>query len=260
VADDRLDRRDELDGRGAGADHGDALAGQVDVVVPARGVERRTREGLDAGHVGQRRLDQPAAAADQRVGRQRAPAGLQPPEHRGVVPHTGHEVGVDVQVRAHAKVVGDLLQVRPDLRLPAVDVRPVRVRREGEGVEVARHVAGAAGIGVVAPGAADAAGALQQDEVLDPPPLEGHRGADPGEPAADDGNPHVRRQRPLRDVLLLLHLCGHRAPSSVGRAKATTAERIFAREVQEPRGRQAERRATGGAPSSSVSTAARPAA
>jgi hypothetical protein len=37
----RLDARYDLDGGGARADHRDALAGQVDVVVPAGGVESR---------------------------------------------------------------------------------------------------------------------------------------------------------------------------------------------------------------------------
>ena len=44
----RLDLGDELDGGGAGADHGHALAGQVVVVVPLGGVERLALEALDA--------------------------------------------------------------------------------------------------------------------------------------------------------------------------------------------------------------------
>jgi hypothetical protein len=66
-------------GRGAGADDGDALAGEVDVVVPAGGVDRLALEALDARHVRQRRLDQPAAAADEHVRGQAPAAGLQPP-------------------------------------------------------------------------------------------------------------------------------------------------------------------------------------
>ena len=44
----RLDLGDELDGGGAGADHGHALAGQVVLVVPLRGVEGGALEGLQA--------------------------------------------------------------------------------------------------------------------------------------------------------------------------------------------------------------------
>ena len=53
VAGDLLQLGHDLDRRGAGADHGDPLAGQVDVVVPARRVEELALEVLDAVDVGQ---------------------------------------------------------------------------------------------------------------------------------------------------------------------------------------------------------------
>ena len=65
------------------------------------------------------------------------------------------------------KRVGAAAQVVPDLGLRREGARPVGVGREGERVEVRGHVAGAAGIGVVAPRAADVVGALEHDEVLD---------------------------------------------------------------------------------------------
>ena len=48
----RLDLRHELRRRRAGADDGDALAGEVVLVVPARGVEAVAREVVEAGDVG----------------------------------------------------------------------------------------------------------------------------------------------------------------------------------------------------------------
>ena len=51
----RLDLRDELDRRGAGADHGHALAVEVVVVVPRGRVEGRPLEALEARQVGDRR-------------------------------------------------------------------------------------------------------------------------------------------------------------------------------------------------------------
>src|SRR5581483_11511663 len=49
-------------------------------------------------------------------------------------------------------------------------------------------VAGTPGKGVVAPGAADVAGALEDDEILDAFALEADGGAKAAEPAADDGD------------------------------------------------------------------------
>jgi hypothetical protein len=44
----RLDLGNELDGGGAGADHGHALTGEVVVVVPLRGVEGGSLKALNA--------------------------------------------------------------------------------------------------------------------------------------------------------------------------------------------------------------------
>ena len=53
-------------------------------------------------------------------------------------------------------------------------------------VDVGRHVAGRAGVGVVAPGAADLAGALEDREGVDAGAASADRGADAGEARADD--------------------------------------------------------------------------
>src|SRR5262249_27022412 len=77
-------------------------------------------------------------------------------------------------------------QIAPDLRLPREAVRPAGLGREGERVEMRLDVAGAAGIGVVAPRAADVAGALEDDEVVDAVALQADGGAQTAEAAADD--------------------------------------------------------------------------
>jgi hypothetical protein len=61
------DARHELDRAGAGADHRDLLAGEVDVVAPPRGVERRAVEPLDPGQLRDLRQVQRADPGDQRV-------------------------------------------------------------------------------------------------------------------------------------------------------------------------------------------------
>src|SRR3954453_569381 len=61
------DRRDDLDGAGAGADHRHPLAGDLRVVVPAGGVEDRSLEALGSGDPGQRRAIELPARRDEHV-------------------------------------------------------------------------------------------------------------------------------------------------------------------------------------------------
>ena len=58
------DRGDDLDRRGAGADHGDTLAAQVGRVIPSRCVHGRAAEGVDAGDLGRFGLTEHARRAD----------------------------------------------------------------------------------------------------------------------------------------------------------------------------------------------------
>src|SRR4029453_19165953 len=62
------DLRDELDRRGAVADHRDVLAGDVAVVVPARRVEARALEARESRDVREVRAIELAHAGDDRVG------------------------------------------------------------------------------------------------------------------------------------------------------------------------------------------------
>ncbi len=94
-----LDPGDELDRRGAGADHGHALAGEVVVVVPARGVEGRAREVLEAGQVGHERLRQRPLGGDQHVGAERPLRGLDQPAGLGLVPPGRLQLGLEPDVR-----------------------------------------------------------------------------------------------------------------------------------------------------------------
>src|SRR5439155_2058280 len=98
-------------------------------------------------------------------------------------------------VPADVEVVGDAAQVGLDLRLHGERARPVRVAGKGERVEVRRDVALAAGVRVLAPGAADVAGTLEDDEVVDAHLLEPDGGAEAGESGADHRDGDVRGQR-----------------------------------------------------------------
>jgi hypothetical protein len=150
------DVRHEL-GRGrAGADDAHPLAGEVVLVLPARRVELRAREVVEAGPVGVAgRVEEPDRA-DEHVADELL-AGVEP--HRplvgALVPHGLVDRGVEAQVPPEVVVVEDLLQVRLELGLAGVGAGPVVVL-EGVGVEVRLHVDLDARVPVVPPGAADA--------------------------------------------------------------------------------------------------------
>jgi hypothetical protein len=82
-----LDARDELDRRRAGADHRDALAGEVVVVVPLGGVERLPLEAVEAWDGGDRRLVQRASSGHEDLGADGGVRGLDPPALPLVVPN-----------------------------------------------------------------------------------------------------------------------------------------------------------------------------
>lgn len=192
LADPGLDRRDDLGGGGAGADHRHALAGQVEVVVPAGGVEDLAGEAAQSGQVGDLRVGERSGGGDDGVGGPLAGRGGDPPAGLLALPAGFQYFGVEAQVGAETEDGGDLFQVGADVRLAGEAARPVGVGREGEGVEVRGNVAGAAGVAVVPPGAADGVRPFQHHEVGDPGATQSDRGAEAAEAGADHRHPDVR--------------------------------------------------------------------
>src|SRR5262249_20040481 len=84
-------------------------------------------------------------------------------------------------------------EVREDLGLARERMRPVGVFRERERVEVRVHVARATRIRVVSPHAADVAGALEHEEIVDARLEEAYRRAESAEACTDDGDAQMRR-------------------------------------------------------------------
>jgi hypothetical protein len=186
-----LDLRNDLDGRRARADDGHPLAAEIVAVVPPGGVEVVAGEVVEAGQRGDRGLAEAAVGADQDIGADGARRRLDDPRPGVLLPGGRNHLAVGAEVAAEVEVVGGPTQVRLDLGLGGVGAAPVRVLGEGEGVEVGRHVALAAGIGVVPPGAADVVAPLEEDEVVDAVLLEAMGQAEAGEPGADDGHSDV---------------------------------------------------------------------
>ena len=139
----------ELHRARAGADHRDPLAAQVVAVVPLGGVEAVAGElapaaaGWRAGAAGRWRRSARR--------RSRSPGSSHRPAPRRVVP-AARVTCVPVSMISVEPVLGDdLVQVAEDVGLGRAQPHPVAALREGERVEVARDVAGGAGVGVVEP-------------------------------------------------------------------------------------------------------------
>src|SRR5581483_602158 len=163
-------------------------------------VEHRPLEAVEARQRRDPGIGQRAGARDEDGGLELAPGGLDPPAAAVLVPGGAVHLVVEPEVGRDAEVAGHPLQVGLDLRLGRERAAPAGVRGEGERVEVGRDVAGGAGIGVVPPRAADLAGPLQDDEVLDTGLLQADGHAEPGEARPDDedlrGHAHGLSQRP----------------------------------------------------------------
>ena len=86
-----------------------------------------------------------------------------------------------------------LVDVAVDLGLVGVGARPGGVRCERVGVQVGRHVACGAGVGVIAPGAAEVGAAVEYHVVGEAVLGELDGGAEAGESCSDDGDLHVGR-------------------------------------------------------------------
>ncbi len=159
-------------------------------MLPAGRVEDLPPEVVQTGEVGDGGLAQRAGGPHQhRRDVLLAAGGPHDPAPGLVVPARLVHPPAEPQVPADVETVDALAHVVPDLALGGERARPVRVEGEGVRVEVRRHVAGGAGIRVVAPGAAHVVAPVEDDEVVDAHGAQAGRHADPGEARADDDDP-----------------------------------------------------------------------
>jgi hypothetical protein len=171
-------------------------------VVPTRRVEGLALEGVEPLDVGDGRLAQRAHAADHDVRGVRPLRGLDAPQLRVVVPAHLLDLVAEADVGQDAVVLRALAQVGEDLGLRREQPTPIGVGRERERVEVRLHVAGAARIGVVAPGPAHVGRALQDHEVIDAGLLEQDARAETRKAGPCNADVHVSRRVVLHRVLL----------------------------------------------------------
>ena len=190
------DRRDHLDRGGARADHGDALAAQVQGVVPAGGMERRAGERLNAGYVRQLWVREDAGRVDHVARDDLVPlTRRERPGVRLLVEGRAGDADAEARLRGQPVPVGAVLGIGTQLRAGRVGARPVGPLLERELVAERRDVDGDPRVGVPAPGPAEAVVVVDDQVVADAGLLEADRGADPGEASSDDEHVVIR----LRD-------------------------------------------------------------
>ena len=202
--------RDRLDGRGAGADHADGLAGEVDAFMrPVAGVIGRALEILEAGNLRRVGRGQAAHRRDDEARRDRfgragcaSLLGLDLPQVGGLVEDGLAHPRLEAHVAAQVVAVGDMVGVAQQLGLGGVALAPfpflLQLGRELVGILDAFHVAARAGIAVPVPGAADALAGLEHTrrKALLAKPVQHVHAA---EPRADDHRIEIDRHASSRN-------------------------------------------------------------
>ena len=169
----------------ARTDHADAPAVERHRVVPARAVERRALERVDALELRDLRVVQHAGRRDDDVDLVAVAArGLDLPA--AALERAALDLVAEAEVRHHAVLLRGALEIGLDLSARRIAVAPARVQRERVAVQVRGHVAAEPGIGVLAPGAAEPARLLVDGEVAEPGLLELDRREHAGHAGAED--------------------------------------------------------------------------
>ena len=184
----RRSRRRDLHRGRAGADHADPGAVERRPCGPSgRCGSTRPAKSSRPSMSGYRRVVQHAGGGDDDVGVVAVPGarsrGATARRASSQARHLVAEADPVVDARARRRRPRSRRWISGPGREP---VAPVRVQGERVGVEVRRHVAGEARVGVLAPRAADAVGLLVDGEVVVAGLAQLDRAEDPGHARADD--------------------------------------------------------------------------
>src|SRR6266852_219859 len=191
--------RDDLDGAGAGANDGDIFSGEVHAVIPGGGMKLGSRKALEARQFRVARDVQRAHAGDKHASANAHFVSCRcVPDSFGFIPNGISKAGVEAQIRSKPVMLNAALQVVVDFLLARIHARPIGRRFEREGIEMRRDVAGAAGITIVPPGAADIFALFDDEKGAETGfnKLDAH--ANPGKPGADDQDVDIRDGRVCR--------------------------------------------------------------
>src|SRR5260370_19979733 len=208
------DLRNELDGACAGADDGDVFAIEGYTVIPRRRMKRGTGKAHQAGQFRIARNVQRAHAGDKdaranahSVSSRRTPCAFR------FIPNSFLKTRVEVEIWRKPVMLHTAFEVVVNFLLARIHASPFRRRREGKRVEMGWNIAGAAGVTIVPPSAADVAALFDDDERFHTgfEKLDAH--AEAGETGANDedvdtGDPSFGISREFRHPLApppLLH-------------------------------------------------------
>ena len=152
----------DLHRAGTGAHHGHPLAGQIQVGTPLVGVKGHAGKSVQARHLGNQRLVQ-RAGGQHHMARQHGRLARQ--FHLPVLllgqPAQGLHLGVERNERTQLVLVHQAQDVVLNFLLLRVGPAPGVIGLKRQRIQVRGHIAGAAGIHVVAPGAAHLRASLQ---------------------------------------------------------------------------------------------------
>ena len=171
--------RHELHRRGPGANHRDALVGEVVALIPARRVKALACEPLEAGNC---RFDWLTERPRRRDEYFRLPSvrrrGDNPPIQRRV-PLRGQDFLPECNVSPQIKAAHAGTEVGPNFLLRRELSAPIGIGRKRKRVERRAHIARAARILIIAPGSTNLSAALKDYEVVNAarPELYRHREA-----------------------------------------------------------------------------------
>ena len=151
----------------AGADHGDALAGEIDGLLrPSRGVEGGPPEIVAPLDPRQRRRRQRSNRGNQES-RAELAAVLQgnAPAPRALIVSRRRHPAAKLDIAAQVELVGDIIEVAQRLRLTGEMLGPLpflqQLLRERIAIGIALRIEARAGIAIPVPGAADIGASLE---------------------------------------------------------------------------------------------------
>lgn len=156
----RCHLRQDLYRRAAVADEADAFVRVVVVMLPARAVDFQSLKAMQPRYGRPLPMTQDSTRGDQDVrifgARTRLDmSNLKTPLRTSLIPARALDIRIELHVAVQLPFLDRLLEIIPDLPTRAVEVAPIRIRREGKHIDMTRHIALYAWVAVRHPRAAD---------------------------------------------------------------------------------------------------------